>query len=93
MKNLPFYFCYVGFAFLFVKAYYHLQYDRRRRKAGALFIRWIFGAFAISIFFPIISAPNTEKERRIKSIANIALTVCYVLFALTFVSIYLIYGG
>ncbi len=90
---MPLYLCYIGFAFLLIKAYYHLQYDRQRRKTGSLFLRWIFGAYAFSILFPIVSTPNTDKEQRLKSIANIAVVGCYVFFILTFVFIYAIYGS
>ena len=93
MKNIPLYLCYIGFPFLLIKAYYHLQYDRQRRKTGSLFLRWIFGAYAFSILFPIVGTPNTDKEQRLKSIANIAVVGCYVFFILTFVFIYAIYGS
>ena len=93
MKSLPLYLCYVGFAFLLIKAYFHLRYDRQRRKTGSLFLRWTFGVYALSIMFPIISLPNTDKEQRLKRIANIALVICHVFFVLTFIMVYAIYGG
>jgi hypothetical protein len=93
MKSLPLYLCYAGFAFLLIKAYFHLRYDRQRRKTGSLFLRWTFGVYALSIMFPIISLPNTDKEQRLKRIANIALVICYVFFVLTFIMVYAIYGG
>src|SRR4051812_13868797 len=80
MKNVPLYLCYIGFTFLMIKAYYHLQYDRQRRKTASLFLRWFLGVYAFSIMFPIISIPNTAKEERFKRIANIALIICYVFF-------------
>jgi hypothetical protein len=88
MKNMSLYLCYIGFAFLLMKAYYHLQYDRQRRKTGSLFLRWIFGVYAFSILFPIVSTPNTNTQQRLKSIANIAIVGCYVFFILTLVFIY-----
>lgn len=93
MKDIPLYLCYIGFVFLFLKAYYQLQYDRQKRKTGSLFLRWIFGANAFSIILPIISMPNTEKEQRLKKTANIALMLCYVFFVSMFVMVYAIYGG
>jgi len=91
MKNLPLYLGYIGLTFLLVKAYYQLQYDRQRRKSGTLFLRWIFGAYAFSTILPIVSTPKTNKEQRLKSIANIALIGCYVFFILTLVYVYAIF--
>jgi len=93
MKTLPLYLCYIGFAFLIIKAYFHLQYDRQRRKTGSLFLRWIFGAYAFSIMFPIISIPNTDNEQRLKKVANIALVLCYTFFVATLVIVYAVYGS
>lgn len=93
MKSLCLHLCYSGFVFLFLKAYFHLQYDRQRRKTSSLFLRWIFGAYALSIMFPITSIPNTDKERRFKKVANVALVLCYVFFILTLVFVYAVYGS
>jgi len=88
MKFLYLYFGYITIIFLLVKAYYHLQYDKQKNKTGSLFLRWIFGAYALSIPFPIISTPNSENEQRLKKIANIALILFYIFFVLTLAAVY-----
>ena len=92
MKSLYLYFGYIGFAFLLIKAYFHLQYDKQR-KGGSIFLRWIFRAYGLSIIFPIISPPNTAKEVRLKKMANIALILCYVFFVATLVTAFAAYGS
>jgi amino acid permease len=93
MKSLYLYFGYGAFAFLLIKAYLHLQYDRQRRKTGSLFLRWFFGAYAFSIMFPILSAPNSDKQQKLKKVANTALILFYVFFILTLVAVYIVYGS
>jgi hypothetical protein len=93
MKPLYLYFGYISFAFLLIKVYLHLQYNKQRRKAGSVFLRWIFGAYGLSIILPIISTPNTNKEVQLKRMANIALIICYVFFVATLIAVYAAYGS
>jgi hypothetical protein len=91
MKTLVLSLGYIGCAFFLIKAYFHLQYDRQRRKTGSLFFRWIFGIYPLSIPFPILSTPRTDKELKLKKIANTAVVLFYVFFVLTLVMVYVIY--
>lgn len=79
-------FCF--FAMLFIKAYYLIRFIKVRGKGKSLFFRWIFGALAVEIFFPLFSRTFTSEERRLKTTANIFTALAYLFFAATLIAVY-----
>jgi predicted nucleic acid-binding Zn ribbon protein len=93
VKDVPIYLLYTAFAFLVIKAYCQVRYDSQRRTTTSMLLRWLFGLLVFSIMVPIVSTPNTEKEQRLKKIANITLMLFYLCAVLMMVFGYAIYGN
>jgi len=79
-------FCF--FAMLFIKAYYLIRLTKVRGKGKSLVFKWMFGALAIEIFFPLFSKTFTSEEKRLKTTANIFTALAYLFFTATLIAVY-----
>jgi hypothetical protein len=63
----------------------------RKGRQSSIFIKYILGAYALEALLPIIRRGNTKEESDLIRIANVLITVFYILAIGFFITTWLLY--